>query len=180
MLLQISSRYFVAGVELSGNKVTLAAPILKYMLRWNLTRIDNYTRSKGWSFQILTPTKIKPINNMQIEAKLVLIPDYSEEVQLSTYTHSKAGKPASPAQLFKLTKNALEEGVCIFVFVKKDGTLRKAVGTRKYDIMPAATHDPNKPYTPKGADGISTAYWDYDSNSFKSFKNDSVVALIVI
>lgn len=43
-LLQITSNYFCAGIEINGR----AAPIIKYMRHWDEQRIRQYARSKGW------------------------------------------------------------------------------------------------------------------------------------
>jgi hypothetical protein len=49
-LLVIDGGHFNAGLVLDdGGKVTKAAPILGYMRGWGRTRVDAYTRSKGWS-----------------------------------------------------------------------------------------------------------------------------------
>ena len=175
MLIQIDSGYFCAGVELINNQVTLFAPILYYMRGWNIQRIESYCHTKKW--------KLSKLNNMQIEVRLVLLEEMSEDIQISTYSRSAKGIPASPEKLFRITKTALEAGICFFTYLKKDGTLRKATGTRKYDIMPKQEVDPAaKPFRPQDhADNdVKTAYWDYESNSFKSFQNNSVVAVLVL
>lgn len=118
---------------------------------------------------------------MEIDIKIAQLPTSVEAIQISSYSVSAKGVPASPERLYKIVHAALEAGICCFVFRKKsDGSLRRATGTRKYDIMPVTPHDPNAaPYKPKETNETKTAYWDYDSNSFKSFQNDSVVAVLV-
>lgn len=178
MLIQIDSGYFCAGVVLINNKVTLSAPILSYMKGWNIFRIDNYCNKKQWKWIHVIPA-IKPLINMQHEIRLALLPSLQEEIQISTYTKSTKGVEATPDKLFKIVKAALEVGICQFIYKKKDGTLRKATGTRKYDIMPKTDPDPNfRPQDYADSD-IKTAYWDYDSSSFKSFQNTSIVAVLV-
>jgi len=50
-LVQISSSYFTAGIILEGKKVVKAAPILKYMLGWTLSRVLSYCKYKRWSVE---------------------------------------------------------------------------------------------------------------------------------
>lgn len=47
-LIQITSRYFCAGIVLKEGTVKTAAPILKYMRGWNLNKVRNYSTGKGW------------------------------------------------------------------------------------------------------------------------------------
>lgn len=44
MLLQITAPHFCAGVEVGG----WAALIIRYMQNWDLRKIEEYCRHKGW------------------------------------------------------------------------------------------------------------------------------------
>lgn len=55
MLVQITSRYFTAGIEVSKGKVVNAAPILRYMVGWDYDRMENYVAFKGWQKETVTP-----------------------------------------------------------------------------------------------------------------------------
>ena len=48
-VLAIDAPHFNAGLVLVGGKVIEAAPILRYMLGWELERVLAYCRRKGWS-----------------------------------------------------------------------------------------------------------------------------------
>lgn len=48
-LLQIVSRYFVAGIELQRR----AAPIVRYMASWPEQRIRDYCTKKGWKVHVV-------------------------------------------------------------------------------------------------------------------------------
>lgn len=50
-LMQIEAdgpRPFTAGLEFGGVTVAAAAPIIKYMLGWNLIKVLAYCKGKGW------------------------------------------------------------------------------------------------------------------------------------
>jgi len=58
MLLRIEAPHFVAGVETrltftSGEQVSRAAPIIKYMKGWNVSRVYEYCEKKGWNLRVL-------------------------------------------------------------------------------------------------------------------------------
>lgn len=53
MLIRIESSYFVAGVIFGDEKVIIAAPIIKYMIGWNMYKVINYCKQKNWKFEIL-------------------------------------------------------------------------------------------------------------------------------
>ena len=49
MLIRITAPHFVAGIELSPNsKVIRAAPILSYMVGWDIKRVVVYCNKKNW------------------------------------------------------------------------------------------------------------------------------------
>ena len=47
-IFQIQSRYFVAGGVLENGKVTLTAPILRYMRGWSENKVVKYCFKKHW------------------------------------------------------------------------------------------------------------------------------------
>lgn len=64
-------------------------------------------------------------------------------------------------------KNALAEGVTVFQYLKKDGTIREARGTTNLEIIKA------EGYAFKGSqrpapEGV-TVYWDLDAHGWRSF-----------
>lgn len=52
MLIRITAAHFVAGVVLQDDVVEKAAPIVKYMLRWNYWRVFSYCEEKRWELEI--------------------------------------------------------------------------------------------------------------------------------
>jgi hypothetical protein len=54
MLVQITSKYFCAGLEIDDkNTCILAPPIVKYMVGWNKLKIENYCKTKKWKLKHL-------------------------------------------------------------------------------------------------------------------------------
>lgn len=51
MLIQITSPYFCAGIELQDGKVVRQAPILGYMFGWTLDRVKEYCDRKDWEIE---------------------------------------------------------------------------------------------------------------------------------
>jgi len=73
-------------------------------------------------------------------------------------------------------KKALYEGIVIFQFVKKDGTLRAARGTTCPELVPSDD-------TPKGArtpeqqaayDRQTVAFYDIDKKGWRSMRIDTI------
>ncbi len=50
-LYQVTSPYFVAGIEVSGSLVVRAAPIIRYMIGWEIGRVVKYANHKGWEVE---------------------------------------------------------------------------------------------------------------------------------
>ena len=48
IIITIDSGYFNAGVVLFENRVITVAPIVKYMMGWDVQKIENYCYKKGW------------------------------------------------------------------------------------------------------------------------------------
>jgi|SoimicmetaTmtLMB_FD_contig_31_3692696_length_434_multi_2_in_0_out_0_1 hypothetical protein len=51
--IQITSTSFCAGVVLDRGLVVRAAPILKYMIGWDRSRVLSYARGRGWRVQLM-------------------------------------------------------------------------------------------------------------------------------
>ena len=69
-------------------------------------------------------------------------------------------------------RTALNEGVVLFEFVKKDGTLRHARGTRCPDLIP--TNDVPKGKRPPQVQALydrqTVAFYDIDKKSWRSMQ----------
>ena len=73
-------------------------------------------------------------------------------------------------------KTALNEGIVLFQFIKKDGTIRHARGTTCPDLVPADD-------TPKGVrtpeqqalyDRQTVAFYDIDKKGWRSMRIDTI------
>lgn len=53
VLFRIDSLYFCAGGEIIGEKVSLAAPIIKYMVGWSQDRLIDYCHKKKWEISLI-------------------------------------------------------------------------------------------------------------------------------
>lgn len=53
MLAQITAPHFVAGIVLSADIVTAAAPIVRYMVGWDRGRVRSYVARKGWAIRVV-------------------------------------------------------------------------------------------------------------------------------
>jgi hypothetical protein len=51
-IIVITAPHFVAGVCLQNDTVVRAAPILKYMVGWHFTKIEEYVAKKHWKWEI--------------------------------------------------------------------------------------------------------------------------------
>jgi hypothetical protein len=52
-LIQITSNYFCAGIELRGIVVIRTAPILRYMKGWTRYKVEQYSTRKGWQYNVV-------------------------------------------------------------------------------------------------------------------------------
>lgn len=50
-ILQIDAPHFCAGVVLYNKQVVQAAPILSYMIGWQLQRVIGYVKKKCWKWE---------------------------------------------------------------------------------------------------------------------------------
>lgn len=51
--LRVVAPHFVCGVAFTQKRVVDAAPICRYMLGWTKDRFIEYTKGKGWKWEIL-------------------------------------------------------------------------------------------------------------------------------
>ena len=56
LLAQVTAPHFVAGLLLSGDVVTGAAPILRYMIGWDRAKVRGYCRLRDWQVRIVRGT----------------------------------------------------------------------------------------------------------------------------
>lgn len=50
-LFRIESLYFVAGLICVENIVTQAAPIIRYMIGWNINKVRSYCEKRKWKLE---------------------------------------------------------------------------------------------------------------------------------
>ena len=51
MLLQLTAKHFCAGLIVQNGRVTVTAPILRYMAGWTVARVRQYAVGKGWTVE---------------------------------------------------------------------------------------------------------------------------------
>jgi len=73
-------------------------------------------------------------------------------------------------------KNALYEGLVIFEFVKKDGSLRHARGTTCPDLIPADDTPKGKrtPEQQAAFERQTVAFYDIDKKGWRSMRIDTI------
>ena len=73
-------------------------------------------------------------------------------------------------------KKALNEGVVIFQFIKKDGTLRHARGTTDPDLVPVDDTPQNKrtPLQQALYERQTVAFYDIDKKGWRSMRIDTI------
>lgn len=73
--------------------------------------------------------------------------------------------------LVRTLKGKLRERSVRFAFLKKDGTVREAKGTRNMNLIP-------NEHIPKGKDKIvlgTIPFWDLEAEAWKSCREDSLL-----
>lgn len=68
-------------------------------------------------------------------------------------------------QEIKLLKEKLREGEVFFAYRKKDGTIRKARGTLRMDMIPQSYQPMMRPTAPE-----NIRYWDLDAETYGGCK----------
>lgn len=96
------------------------------------------------------------------------VPDIDTELEVN--------EDAVTIELQEHNLQRLVNGVSLFVFRKKDGTLRKSIGTLNPNTIPKEKGEEAKRYH-KPAPHNQTFY-DLQTNEFRSYNVDSIVALI--
>ena len=73
-------------------------------------------------------------------------------------------------------KKALYEGVVLFEFVKKDGSIRHARGTTSPDLVPTDNMPQNKRTPQQQAlyDRQTVAFYDIDKKGWRSMRIDTI------
>ena len=73
-------------------------------------------------------------------------------------------------------KKALYEGIVIFDFIKKDGSLRQARGTTCPDLVPADDTPKGKrtPLQQAAYDRQTVAFYDIDRKAWRSMRIDTI------
>ena len=73
-------------------------------------------------------------------------------------------------------KNALNEGIVNFEFIKKDGSLRHVRGTTCPDLVPADDTPKNKrtPEQQAAYDRQTVAFYDIDKKGWRSMRIDTI------
>ena len=73
-------------------------------------------------------------------------------------------------------KSALYEGVVLFEFIKRDGTLRHARGTTCPDLIPTDNIPQNKrtPEQQAAYDRQTVAFYDIDKKAWRSMRIDTI------
>jgi len=49
----IDAPHFYAGIVLQDNRVSEAAPIVKYMRKWSRDKVRDYCKGKGWKISVV-------------------------------------------------------------------------------------------------------------------------------
>ena len=65
-LAAIDAPHFYAGVVLWDDKVVEAAPIVKYMKKWDRDRVRSYCKSKGWKVSVVYQMERSPPYGQQV------------------------------------------------------------------------------------------------------------------
>ena len=73
-------------------------------------------------------------------------------------------------------KTALYEGIVLFEFIKKDGSLRRVRGTTSPDLVPADDTPKNKrtPEQQAAYDRQTVAFYDIDKKGWRSMRIDTI------
>lgn len=73
--------------------------------------------------------------------------------------------------------DALKNGETHFTFIKKDGTLRKAVGTLNLDFVPDADKQFKHSQEEQVERTDQTSYYDLEKNAWRCCKYDSIIEI---
>lgn len=108
-----------------------------------------------------------------IQISVICTPHADHDVTFDTISTNSKGHPATSAQLYNMIMKQLTAGVCIFVYVVKDGGYRTAIGTLNTALIPgnptAKAIDPNNP---------TQTYYDLEKVGYRDFTKNNVIAII--
>lgn len=106
---------------------------------------------------------------------VAMLPSVSADISIEQYTMSSSGKKATPEKLGNIVLTRLDAGVCLFIFRKQSGALRKAIGTRRAELIPLTKQS-------KGTvepSATKTNFYDLVELDWRSYNNDSIVGVLV-
>lgn len=108
---------------------------------------------------------------------LRLSSETEDELGIVFYAKSEIqSQNITSVDLYEHTLDRLRKGVAIFIFRKKDGTYRKAIGTLNEATIPTEKGDEARSYHKPSP--LNQTFYDLQTLQFRSFNVDSVVALI--
>lgn len=55
LLVRVVAPHFVAGFIVTNDRVTEAAPIIRYLVGWESKRVRDYIARKGWRASVVLP-----------------------------------------------------------------------------------------------------------------------------
>jgi hypothetical protein len=83
----------------------------------------------------------------------------------------------TPAKLLSRTVGKLTAGIAHFAFIKKDGSMREAIGTLKTNLMPPLEPKQLEDFSKKEQNPNLQTYFDLEAGAFRSFAIDRLIAL---
>ena len=107
---------------------------------------------------------------------MIITTDTFTATRISVIAHRTGSTVAAGAKamLIESAKRIMRNGICHFVYAKKDGTLREAWGTLNRSLVEKHTN----------GNGISreyystTAYYDTEKGGWRSFRWENLVAVL--
>jgi hypothetical protein len=108
-----------------------------------------------------------------ISVTFIATPAAANDIATEQIIANSKGQPATPAQLYGMVMKRLEAGVCVFVYVTKDGAYRTAIGTLSPVHLPPTK---TKQASPDGAP--TQTYYDFERAAYREFTKANVAAII--
>ena len=81
------------------------------------------------------------------------------------------------SEVAEVLRNKLHEGETHFVFIKKDGSRRPAVGTLNLDLVPESDKQFKNAEETKEERTDQTSYYDLEKNAWRCCKYASIVEI---
>lgn len=98
--------------------------------------------------------------------------EYTEDY----FNHLDDGSIIKLDQLVKTLEESLKQGIVHFAYVKSNGELRKAIGTKCAKYMPdIPPRDSNKPK--KAPNESVITYYDFEAQAPRAMKKESLIAI---